>query len=287
MWEDPANANVSFPPFWTIGETLLTLQGGKWVVLFRSAPHLLDHAWANLTMSLVGEVLDPKDEVCGVVASTRPKIDRIQVWTRSRDTPSLINALGKRIIDCIGLEGKELEAMSMEFQFNANHASPPPNTFIHIPFPGPSNMSNGGPRNSPFPHAPPTPSRLGQSTLPSPSTRTSNGNAAGPTTLLHHPLPQIPRSPLSPRSPMPTGLLQPPGPPPGFTSADANGGGGSGIGGRPLSPSPIPGSPRRLSANSPNPFSGPMGGMGGGRIGASPMGSFSRRGSAQSVGTGS
>ncbi len=99
MWEDPANA-----------------QGGKWVVLFRSAAPLLDASWANLTMALVGEILDPDDEVCGIVASTRPRIDRIQLWTRGRDDVDRINGIGKRILEAISLEGRNLEAMSMEFQ---------------------------------------------------------------------------------------------------------------------------------------------------------------------------
>ena len=99
MWEDPANAN-----------------GGKWVVLLKNAPALLDHSWANLTMALVGEMLDPDDEVCGVVASTKPKVDRIQVWTRGRSEVDRINQLGKRIVEVLALEGRELECMSMEFQ---------------------------------------------------------------------------------------------------------------------------------------------------------------------------
>jgi len=67
-------------------------------------------------MALVGEVLDPDDEVCGIVASSRPKIDRIQVWTRGRDDPERINGLGKRIVEVLNLEGRDVEAMSMEFQ---------------------------------------------------------------------------------------------------------------------------------------------------------------------------
>ena len=99
MWEDPANAN-----------------GGKWVVLFKNSPALLDHSWANLTMALVGEILDPDDEVCGVVASSKPKVDRIQVWTRGREDVKRINELGRRIVEVLALEGKEMESMCIEFQ---------------------------------------------------------------------------------------------------------------------------------------------------------------------------
>jgi translation initiation factor 4E len=96
----------------------LTLQGGKWVVLLRNAPHLMDFAWANLVMGLIGNTLDPDDAVCGIVASSRPKVDRVQIWTRSRadaDAESL-NALGQRVMDCMSLEANDQSSMSIEFQ---------------------------------------------------------------------------------------------------------------------------------------------------------------------------
>jgi len=99
MWEDPANAN-----------------GGKWVVLLRSSPHLLDSCWANLAMALVGEILDPENQVCGLVASTRPKVDRIQIWTRIKDDVDAINLIGRRILEAMALEGRDVENLSLEFQ---------------------------------------------------------------------------------------------------------------------------------------------------------------------------
>ena len=86
------------------------------MILLRSSPALLDASWANLTMALVGEVLDPFDEVCGIVASTRPKVDRLQIWTRGRDEPERLNAIGRRILTALALEGRDVESMSMEFQ---------------------------------------------------------------------------------------------------------------------------------------------------------------------------
>ncbi|KAK4688120.1 translation initiation factor 4E, partial [Tremellales sp. Uapishka_1] len=138
MWEDPANA-----------------RGGKWVLHFKAAPAVLDGSWANLTMAMVGEILDPDDEVCGIVVSSRPRIDRLQIWTRGREDVEKVNQIGKRIMDTLALEGRDLEVVSMEFQFNAQNTTAPPNRYIHIPFP-PS-------RNS-LSHAPPTPSRLGTPT---------------------------------------------------------------------------------------------------------------------------
>jgi translation initiation factor 4E len=75
-------------------------------------------------MSLVGEILDPDDEVCGVVASSRPKIDRIQIWTRGRDDVERLNAIGRRVWEGMALEGGEVKSVSMEFQVNYWEKSP-------------------------------------------------------------------------------------------------------------------------------------------------------------------
>ncbi|ORX39257.1 hypothetical protein BD324DRAFT_649340 [Kockovaella imperatae] len=227
MWEDPANAN-----------------GGKWVILLKNAPALLDHSWANLTMGLVGEILDPDDEVCGVVASTKPKVDRIQIWTRDRKNVDRLNRLGQRIVDTLSLDGKEMEVMSMEFQYNISNPNPPPNLFFHIPFAGPRSASFSGGSNLGIQtslHAPPTPSRLGTPTSP----------LTG-----HSSLPAVPKSPtLSALSN--TGHHNLPGGIPSRTSSPAmprsptSGFGQSKLG------APIR-EVRRLSAG--HAFAGPMGG---------------------------
>ena len=182
-------------------------------MLFRSSPPLLDASWANLTMALIGEVLDPYDQVCGIVVSSRPKVDRIQVWTRGKDDVDQINGIGRRIIDALGLEGRYVDAMSMEFQvnplhslrpclvltisynqFNASNTNPPPDKYMHIPFPptrGPS-----------FINAPPTPSRLSGFTI-SLIPVGSRPDRLGPGGQ--------PPLPVSPTTPTPHGeMLQPP-----------------------------------------------------------------------------
>ncbi|WVQ81329.1 hypothetical protein IAT38_003452 [Cryptococcus sp. DSM 104549] len=209
MWEDPANAN-----------------GGKWVVLFRSSPSTLDVAWANLSMALVGEVLDPEDMVCGIVASCRPKVDRVQVWTRGREDVDGLNKLGKRIVEAMGLEGRDAECMSMEFQYNStDNSNPPPNKFIHIPFAARPPMGSGIPGSRSVSSASAfqgPPSHLGPSASPR---HPSN---------LAHPLPLPPNSP------------------------SAKGGSGA--------PLDVPGTPGsaggRRAVSSGNPFGGHMGGMG-------------------------
>ena len=75
----------------------------------------MDFAWANLSMGLIGEILDGDDRVSGIVASSRPKIDRIQVWTRGRVDVEGLNALGRRVWEGMGLQG-ETENISIEFQ---------------------------------------------------------------------------------------------------------------------------------------------------------------------------
>ncbi|KXN84467.1 Eukaryotic translation initiation factor 4E type 2 [Leucoagaricus sp. SymC.cos] len=80
MWEDPANAN-----------------GGKWVLTMKNNPELLDRCWSWLAMALVGQELEDGDEICGAVVSLRTKVDRIQLWTRSKDDVEKLNTIGKRM----------------------------------------------------------------------------------------------------------------------------------------------------------------------------------------------
>ncbi|PVF93453.1 translation initiation factor eIF4e [Serendipita vermifera] len=129
MWEDPANAN-----------------GGKWALTIKNNPQLLDRCWSWLAMALVGEELDEKDEICGAVVSLRAKIDRIQLWTRSKDDVEAINALGKKLIKLLDIS--EEQGIGLEFQYNTEER-PTPNKFLSIQ----SNYAQsgyGGYRSSPL-----------------------------------------------------------------------------------------------------------------------------------------
>jgi translation initiation factor 4E len=112
MWEDEANAN-----------------GGKWVLTMKNNPALLDRCWSWLAMALVGEELEENDEICGAVVSLRSKVDRIQVWTRSKDEVEKLNAIGKKIIKT--LDVSEADGIGFEFQFNTEDR-PLPNKFLSI-----------------------------------------------------------------------------------------------------------------------------------------------------------
>lgn len=97
MWEDEANAN-----------------GGKWVLTMKNNPQLLDRCWTWLAMALVGEDLDEGDEICGAVVSLRSKVDRIQLWTRTKDDVEKINAIGKKLVKL--LDVSEADGIGLEFQ---------------------------------------------------------------------------------------------------------------------------------------------------------------------------
>ena len=63
-------------------------------------------------MALVGEELDEGDELCGAVISLRSEVDRIQLWTHSKEDIEKVNGIGRKFVklldvseaDNIGLE---------------------------------------------------------------------------------------------------------------------------------------------------------------------------------------
>lgn len=101
MWEDEANAN-----------------GGKWVLTMKNNPQLLDRCWNWLAMALVGEDLDEGDEICGAVVSLRSKVDRIQLWTRSKDDVEKINGIGRKMVKI--LDVSEADSIGFEFQVRSH-----------------------------------------------------------------------------------------------------------------------------------------------------------------------
>jgi translation initiation factor 4E len=81
MWEDKANVN-----------------GGKWVINLKGQQRvLLDSCWENIVLSLIGETLDPGNEVTGCVCSIRKGGHKIAVWNRNKNDEDMIKLLGNKI----------------------------------------------------------------------------------------------------------------------------------------------------------------------------------------------
>ncbi|KAG7096374.1 hypothetical protein E1B28_003818 [Marasmius oreades] len=113
MWEDPANKN-----------------GGKWVLTMKNNPTLLDRCWSWVAMALVGEELEEdNDDICGAVVSLRSKVDRIQVWTRTKEDVERINGIGRKLVKLLDIGEKD--GIGLEFQYNTEDR-PQPNKFLSI-----------------------------------------------------------------------------------------------------------------------------------------------------------
>jgi len=89
-------------------------------------------------MGLVGEQIDDRNEICGAVVSLRPKIDRIQLWTRSKDDVERINAIGKKIVRLLDIANEP--GIGFEFQYHSEDR-PARSRFISIV---PSSAGVGG-----------------------------------------------------------------------------------------------------------------------------------------------
>lgn len=135
MWEDPANAN-----------------GGKWVLTMKNTPDLLDRCWFDLCMALVGEQIESsggeseQGEICGAVVSLRSKVDRIQVWVRSKENVGRVNDIGKRIVEVLGIS--DTDSVGVEFQFNSEDR-PPSGKFFGIQPQHVNHRSGGTPGGTP------------------------------------------------------------------------------------------------------------------------------------------
>jgi translation initiation factor 4E len=67
MWEDPANA-----------------EGGKWVLTVKDDEGVLDNAWEELLLAMIGGLIQSCHAINGAVVSRRKKGDRVALWTRKK-----------------------------------------------------------------------------------------------------------------------------------------------------------------------------------------------------------
>ena len=88
--------------------------GSKWIPTTKNNPRLLDRYQQWLTTAFVGEELDESDGICGAVVSLQSKVDRTQLWLRSKDEVSKINDVGKKFVKL--LDVSEADGIGLEFQ---------------------------------------------------------------------------------------------------------------------------------------------------------------------------
>ncbi|CAN8232588.1 unnamed protein product [Cochlearia groenlandica] len=88
-WEDPVCAN-----------------GGKWTWIVANNKKALDNAWLETLMGLIGEQFDEADEICGVVASVRPKQDKLSLWTRTKSNEAVLMGIGKKWKEILDVNDK-------------------------------------------------------------------------------------------------------------------------------------------------------------------------------------
>ncbi|KAL7754079.1 eukaryotic translation initiation factor 4E [Sorochytrium milnesiophthora] len=71
-------------------------EGGKWVwAIPASQTEKLSNGWLNSCLFCIGEVFEDVNEVCGVVASVRPKGHKICLWTKTAIDEEKQIALGR------------------------------------------------------------------------------------------------------------------------------------------------------------------------------------------------
>ncbi|KAD7477916.1 hypothetical protein E3N88_01052 [Mikania micrantha] len=87
-WEDPQCAN-----------------GGKWTVTSNRKPGL-ETMWLETLMALIGEQFDDADEICGVVASVRPKQDKLSLWTKNAANEAAQMSIGRKWKEIIDVTDK-------------------------------------------------------------------------------------------------------------------------------------------------------------------------------------
>lgn len=103
-WEDPENEN-----------------GGEWSIRKRLFPESLNQVWDNLILGLIGEDIDPVNEITGarIVHRTRKGQDfiRLELWLRTRDR-DLADQIRDRLLKTLesGKHGVKLTVKDCDYK---------------------------------------------------------------------------------------------------------------------------------------------------------------------------
>lgn len=92
---------LMFPNSWLVLRVMFLLH--QWVIEYkRSEDAVLDNAWLNTLLSMIGETFTDPSEVVGCVVSARRGKNRLALWTRTasdRDTTVRIGREWKNVIE--------------------------------------------------------------------------------------------------------------------------------------------------------------------------------------------
>lgn len=90
--------------------------GGKWTVMLKRGESTAqaDEQWLQLSMLCIGEDMEYSEYINGIVAASRAREIRLQVWTRSGENESVQLSIGRRL--------KELLKVSDRIEYTLHHS---------------------------------------------------------------------------------------------------------------------------------------------------------------------
>ncbi|VFR01546.1 unnamed protein product [Cuscuta campestris] len=62
--------------------------------------------WLETLMALIGEKFDEAEEICGVVASVRPRQDRLALWTKNAANEAVQMSIGRKWKELLNVTDK-------------------------------------------------------------------------------------------------------------------------------------------------------------------------------------
>jgi len=89
LWEDSANKN-----------------GGKWVIRLRKG--VANRCWEDVVLAFISDFFDLKEEVCGLVISTKYSEDFLSIWNKNANDRDSINRIRDTLKDILDIPDSNL-----------------------------------------------------------------------------------------------------------------------------------------------------------------------------------